>query len=326
MEDLIAYGRELIDCALEEVPSPPPRRIQVRPVRSALYVPASRREWLRGCHRFAPDAVIVDLEDALLPADRPGARLLVGEEIAGLAQRVGSVWVRVNPEPHEMLDDLQAVVRPGLAVVQLPKVHEPAAVLELDRLLSWFEGRNGLPRDSVAINPILETANGLRQAYEIAMCCRRVEYMGGLIAKLGDTARALGWNAPMPSDAIASESLALRSKVLLDARAAAVRNPLGGVVTSLAEDRRELRELAVSNKKLGYAGMIAIHPSHVAVINETFSPAPNEIRDAQALLAAYRGSKDRGAIRGPGGDMVDLAQARQAAALLERAASFNLMA
>jgi citrate lyase subunit beta/citryl-CoA lyase len=149
--------------------------------------------------------------------------------------------------------------------------------------------------------------------------------MGGLIAKLGDTARALGWTAPLPSDEIASESLALRSKVLLDARAAKVSNPLGGVVISLAPDQRELRDLARSNKKLGYAGMIAIHPSHIAAINETFSPTAQEIAAAQATLSVYRDSRDRGAIRGPGGEMVDLAQARSAAALLDRAGTFGLL-
>jgi citrate lyase subunit beta/citryl-CoA lyase len=322
--DLIDYARELIASAGEEVPRAPPRRIAVRPVRSALYVPANRRDWLRGCHRFAPDAVIADLEDAVLAKDRPEARAIVAGEIESLAQRVGSVWVRVNPEPDEMARDLEAVVCPGLAVVQLSKVHEPAAVLELDRMLSWYEGRNGLARDSIAIHPILETANGLRQAYEIAMCCRRVEYMGGMIAKLGDAARALGWNAPLPSDEIASESIGLRSKVLLDARAAMVCNPLGGVVISLAPDQQELRNLAMSNKKLGYAGMIAIHPSHVAAINEIFSPSAQEIAAAKAMLLAYRASPDRGAIRGPGGEMVDIAQARSAAALLERAGAFGL--
>ena len=325
-KDLVAYGRELIASGSEEIPRPPARRIAVRPVRCALYVPANRRDWLRGCHRFGPDAVIADLEDAVLPQDRAQARAIVGEELAGLAQRVRSVWVRVNPDRDEMMKDLEAVVRPGLSVVQLSKVYEPAAVLELDRMLSWFEGRNGLAPDSIAINPILETANGLRLAYEIAMCCRRVEYMGGLIAKLGDTARALGWNAPLPSDDIASESLGLRSKVLLDARAAAVKNVLGGVVISLAPDLQELRAVALSNKKLGYSGMIAIHPSHIATINEIFSPSAQEIAAAQATLAAFRGSSNRGAIRGPGGEMVDIAQARSAAALLDRAASFGLLA
>ena len=323
--DLLAFGRELIDSGIEEVPSPPPRRIAVKPVRSALYVPANRADWLRKCERFGPDAVIADLEDAVLAADRPEARKIIGSEIPSLARRVRSVWVRVNPESDEMVRDLEAVVQQGLDVIQLSKVHEPAAVLELDRLLSYYEGKRGLPHSSIAINPILETANGLRQAYEIAACCRRVEYLGGLIAKLGDTARALGWNAPMPSDLIASESIHLRSKVLLEARSAGIQYPLSGVVISLAQDQTELKDIALSNKKLGYSGMIAIHPSHIAVINETFSPSADEVRAAQATLVAYRNAQGRGAIRGPGGEMVDMAQARSAAALLHRAVAFGLI-
>jgi citrate lyase subunit beta/citryl-CoA lyase len=324
--DLMDFGRQLLDSGADEIPRQPPRRLTVRPIRSALYIPADRVDWMRGCARFAPDAVIADLEDAIPAKNKPEARNIIGAEIVALAQRVSSVWVRVNPEPDEMLKDLEAVVQAGLSVVQLPKVCEPAAVLELDGMLSYFEGKRGLQHMSIAINPILETANGLRRAYEIAESCRRVEYMGALIAKVGDTARSLGWNAPMPSDSIASESIALRSKVLLDSRSAGVMYPLGGVVISLAEDQTELRDIALSNKKIGYSGMIAIHPAHIATINDIFSPSVQEVANAKADLEAFRGSQGRGVVRGPTGDMLDLAQARSAAALLCRAEAFGIIA
>jgi len=321
--ELLTYGREVLGNLAEQEPGALADRIAVPPLRSALYLPDNRGEFIRKAHRFAPDAVVIDLEDAVHPADRDTARQIVSEEIAPLSQRVRAVWVRVNPDPEGQWKDLEAAVRPGLSTIQLSKVFDPASVQALDRALGYFEGRSGLAYGTVAIAPILETANGLRQAYEIAMASRRVEYLGALVAKEGDTARALRMRAL--ADPVGSESLAVRSNVLVAARAAGIRHPLGGVVTDLNPDHATLRAFATANRDMGYAGMFVIHPSHAATVNGIFSPSPEELARACRILGDLRASAGRAAIRGPDkAEMVDLAMARYAVLLLEEASALGL--
>jgi citrate lyase subunit beta/citryl-CoA lyase len=323
VNELLAYGRDVLGSLGEHEPGALADRATVAPLRSALYLPGNRRDFIQKAHRFAPDAVVIDLEDAVHPSDREQARQIVSEEIGPLSQRVRAVWVRVNPDRETLLQDLEAAVRPGLATIQLAKVFQPAEVEALDRALGYFEGRSGLAYGTVSIAPILETANGLRQAYEIAMASRRVEYLGALVAKEGDTARALRMRAQ--SDAAGSESLAVRSNVIVAARAAGIRCPLGGVVTDLNPDHVTLRAYATSNRDLGYAGMFVIHPSHVATVNEIFSPSPEELARACRILGDLKASAGRGAIRGPDkAEMVDFAMARYAVLLLQEASSLGI--
>jgi citrate lyase subunit beta/citryl-CoA lyase len=323
ISELLAYGREILGNLAEEEPGALVGRLAVPPLRSALYLPGNRRDFIQKSPRFKPDAVVIDLEDAVHASDRAAARQVVSEEIEPLSQRVRAVWVRVNPDRETLWKDLEAAVRPGLSTVQLSKCFNPESVLELDKALAYFEGKAGLPYGRIAIAPILETANGLRQAYEIAMASRRVEYLGALVAKEGDTARALRMRAQ--SDAAGSESFAVRSNVLVAARAAGIRTPLGGVVTDLYPDHATLRAYAISNRDLGYAGMFVIHPSHVAVVNEIFSPSADELARAVRILNDLRSSAGRAAIRGPGNaEMVDLAMARFAVLLLEEAGSLGI--
>lgn len=320
--ELLAYGEMLLRSFPEGGAGALPHRIVVKPLRSALYVPANRREWLQKCAKFGSDAIVVDLEDAVLAEDRGSARQIVSDELSSLGKQVRSVWVRVNSDKEEMMADLEAAVQPGLAVIQLSKVSNPEAVLELDRALSYLEGKRGLPHGSVAINPILETANGIHKAFEIACCSRRVEYLGGMISPAGDTARALRINAI--SDPIGSESLYLRSKIVLEARAAGILHPLGGVVTDLAPDFAVFKSFATANRNMGYSGMFVIHPSHVAVANAIFAPSDTEIQHALQTLAAFRASVGRGAIRGPRGEMIDMAHVRTAAIVLHDAKEFGM--
>lgn len=323
ISELLSYGREILGTLAEPEPGAMTDRLAPAPLRSALYLPGNRRDFLQKSPRFAPDAVVIDLEDAVQPSDRPAARSIVAEEIGPLSQKVRAVWVRVNPDPETMWQDLEAAVRPGLATIQLSKTFNPESVQALDRALGYFEGKAGLPYGKIAIAPILETANGLRLAYEIAMASRRVEYLGALVAKEGDTARALRMRALV--DPVGTESMAVRSAVLVAARAAGIRYPLGGVVTDLSPEQVQLRAFAGANRDMGYAGMFVIHPSHVAAVNQIFSPSADELARAARTLKDLRASAGRGAIRDAAdGGMVDLAMARFAVLLLEEAEALGI--
>ncbi|MBW8820108.1 MAG: HpcH/HpaI aldolase/citrate lyase family protein, partial [Streptomyces sp.] len=235
------------------------------PLRSLLFVPGSRTDWLPKARVAGADAAILDLEDAVPAAGKLAARAKVADalaqaatEPAGHAGRM-ALFVRVNPlDGWTGAEELRAVVRPGLAGVVLPKVGSAQDVRLADRLLGWCEREQGLPPGRVALVPLLETARGLREAYDIARAASRIAYLGALTAPGGDVERAVGYRWSPEG----TETLPLRSRVLLDARAAGVPHPVSGLWTRIT-DLPGLRAFAEQNRSLGYEGMMAIHPSHV---------------------------------------------------------------
>jgi citrate lyase subunit beta/citryl-CoA lyase len=286
-------------------------------LRSLLFVPGTRTGWLAKAEAAGADAAILDLEDAVAAQDKPAAREQVAAAVAAHTGDM-ALLVRINPlDGWAAAEELRAVTCSRLAGVVLPKVAGPADVLLADRLLTWCEREHGLPEGHVALVPLLESAAALRQAYEIGRAAPRVAYLGAVTAKGGDVERAIGyrWSAS------GMETLALRSRVLLDVRAAGVPCPVAGLWTAIG-DLEGLRAFAEQNRSLGYDGMMAVHPSHVAVINDVFSPSPEEIARYERLVAAV----DEAQARGAGaitfeGDMVDEAMAARARAALRRAKS-----
>ncbi|MFH9008691.1 HpcH/HpaI aldolase/citrate lyase family protein [Streptomyces afghaniensis] len=288
------------------------------PLRSLLFVPGLRTDWLPKARAAGADAVVLDLEDAVPAPDKPLARARVAEALAeAAAEPAGgmALFVRVNPlDDWTAAEELRAVVRPGLAGVVLPKVHTAADVRLADRLIGWCEQEHGLPAGATALVPLLESARALHDAYDIAGAAPRVAYVGALTAPGGDVERAVGYRwSPQ-----GTETLALRSRILLDVRAAGAPGPVAGLWTDIA-DLTGLRAFAEQNRALGYEGMMAVHPTHVPVINEVFAPTPEEVDRCARLVAAVEAAQRDGvgALTFEG-RMVDEAMAETARAVLAR--------
>ncbi|MEU0647852.1 HpcH/HpaI aldolase/citrate lyase family protein [Streptomyces umbrinus] len=291
------------------------------PLRSLLFVPGTRTDWLPKARAAGADAAILDLEDAVPTADKLAARAQVADALeraaAMPAEQAGrmALFVRVNPlDDWAGAEELRAVVQAGLTGIVLPKVRSVQDVQFADRLLVWCEQEQGLPPGRVALVPLLETARGLREAYDIARAAARIAYMGALSAPGGDVERAVGYRWSPEG----TETVALRSRVLLDARAAGAPCPVSGLWTRVG-DLPGLRAFAEQNRSLGYEGMMAIHPSHVPVINEVFSPSSAELARCAELIAAVESAQREGtgAVTFQG-EMVDEAMARTARIVLER--------
>ncbi|GAA2643847.1 CoA ester lyase [Streptomyces vastus] len=288
------------------------------PLRSLLFVPANRTEWLPKARAAGADAAILDLEDAVPQEAKAGARAAVVEAIARAAgdpPESMALFVRINPlDGWAGAEELRMVARQGLSGIVLPKVGCAEDVRFADRLLTWCEDQQGLPRGQLALVPLLETARALREAHDIASAAARVAYLGALTAPGGDVERAVGYRWT-PEGA---ETLPLRSRVLLDVRAAESPHPVTGLWTRLA-DLDGLRAFAEQNRSLGYEGMMAIHPSHIPVINDAFSPGPEELARYARLVATVEQAQARGqgAVSFEG-QMVDEAMAATARLVLER--------
>ena len=171
----------------------------------------------------------------------------------------------------------------------------------------------------VEIFPTLETAQGIYHAYQIATSSARVPTLFGTAGKGGDTTRSLGyvWSKT------GSETLYIRSKVLLEARAAGVAYPLMASWFDLI-DLEGLRADARLNRQLGYSGQVVIHPTHVPVVNEVFTPASEEIAYYQGLLAAMEEAERQGtAAVTYQGAMVDIAMMKTAQQVLALACAIE---
>ncbi|MEV6171957.1 aldolase/citrate lyase family protein [Streptomyces sp. NPDC051954] len=284
------------------------------PLRSLLFVPGTKTEWLAKAEAAGADAAILDLEDAVPAPQKARARARVAEAIAAWTGDM-ALFVRINPlDDWAAAEDLRAIAHEGLAGVVLPKVATAEDIRLADRLLGWCEREQGLPQGSIALVPLLETASALRDAHAIAAAARRVAYAGAVTAPGGDVERAVGyrWTAH------GTETLALRSRVLLDVRAAGAPHPVTGLWTHVT-DLAGLRAFARQNRDLGYEGMMAIHPTHVPVINEEFSPTPDDLDRYARLIAAVEEAKaaGSGAVTFEGA-MVDEAMVVTARQMLER--------
>ncbi|MCD7440763.1 CoA ester lyase [Streptomyces lincolnensis] len=294
--------------------SEPPRRTALR---SLLFVPGNRTDWLPKAAAAGADAAVVDLEDAVPEDAKDAARDSVAHALAASYGPM-RLLVRVNPLSTDGgwrgADDLRAVARPGLYGVVLPKVSSADDIRLADRLLSWCEREQGLPQGHFALLPLLETARALREAYDIGRAADRVAHLGALTAPGGDVERAVGYRWSPEG----TETRDLRARVLLDARAAGRPHPVAGLWADIP-DLTGLERFAADNRALGYEGMMVIHPSHVPVVNDVFTPGEDELaRHARLIAAVERAQAEgAGAVRFEG-RMVDEAMAAASREVLAR--------
>jgi citrate lyase subunit beta/citryl-CoA lyase len=256
------------------------------------------------------DAVVYDLESAIPRGEADVARRLVREVLAAPRAARPARFVRISDVRSDAFAaDLAAAVHEHLTGILLPQVAGPRDVEIAAAALDRLDADGG-----IALVPLVETANAVRLAYEVATASPRVAYFGAGVSRNGDIARAIGYRWTAEGD----ETLFLRSKVLVDARAAGVHNPITGIWGSV-DDLDGLRRFATQSRNLGYEGLMCIHPSHLAVIHEVFTPTDDELREAQRVIDAMHAAEAEGlgAVR-LDGRLVDAAHVHTAQALLDR--------
>lgn len=287
----------------------------MRPIRSFLFIPANRLAWIERAPSFNADAVILDLEDSVPASGKEQARANAAAKIGELHEAKQRVYVRVNRSPFMYdLEDILAVVRPGLEGVMLPKPNGVEDVLLADALIGEAEHRAGLIAGTVVLAPVLETARSAVKAFDIA-CHPRVAFLVAASAKNGDVARFFGfqWSAE------GLESLHFRSSAIAAARAAG-KFPIGGLWQDV-HDHDGLKRWVRANRQLGFSGELALHPSNVAAINDIYTPSPEEVAYYTGMIAAFEAAEreGRGALiyEGDHIDQAHVATARQMLAIFQ---------
>lgn len=297
----------------------------MKPARSLLFVPGNREEWVRTARTNGADVVILDLEDSVPPENKEEAREIVAEYVPKLREESQRVHVRVNGHPsvsNGILErDLEAVVPTKPEALMIPCLEFSEDMRRLDTVITHIERREGLTEGGLELSATVETAPGMRHVYEICEVSDRIASIVCGAVKGTDTNRALGfeWTGP-GRDGL--ETLHLREKALLDARAAGIEHPLAGPYVDV-EDVEGLREDMAFSREMGYTGYVVIHPTHVKHANDRFTPDAELIEywvNVRRALAAAE-TEGKSAVRYEG-EMIDTANLDTADRYLEYARAF----
>ena len=258
----------------------------MKPYRSMLFVPGQKPDWVRKGFAAGADAVILDLEDSV-PADlKDSARAAVAHALRmkSTAGERCDLWVRPNSLLSGLLGaDLEEVVGQGLTGLLLPKVFTALDIVRIDAIVSHLEQRSRLEAGSIPLVVCLETASSIVRCQEIAEAVPRVHSLLGTTGPDADVGREVGFEFT----ATGEETLYLRSRIVLSCRAAGLHHPLCGVWQDIG-DHDGLRVFAEDNRRLGYRGMVVIHPTHVPIANEIFTPSQAKLAFYREMVAAFR--------------------------------------
>ncbi|WP_430296670.1 HpcH/HpaI aldolase/citrate lyase family protein [Sinomonas sp. B1-1] len=279
----------------------------MKPYRSLLFVPGHKRAWIDKALASDADAVIIDLEDSVPDEDKALARANARD---ALESHTADKGVLVRPNALDTVHfgaDVLEVTHANLAGFLLPKLFSRDDVVRFDALVSAAELAHGIQQGGVELIPSLETAASIQKVEEI-LSGPRVGGVMAAAAKDADVSREVGftWTAE------GQETLFLRSRVVLAARAAGLRS----IVLGLWQEVRNLdglRAFAHANHQLGYTGQVLIHPAHAPVANEEYGLSDFMRTYYEGLVEAF----EEGRRNGHGavsyrGDHIDLAHANHA--------------
>lgn len=240
--------------------------------RSYLFVPGDRPERFAKAVAAGADVVIIDLEDAVAPAQKGVAR----DHIAQWLHAGGRAWVRVNAaDTPWYADDLALLALPGLLGVCLPKAGEADTVAALAERLP----------EGVHILPIIESARGVWNAGDIAAAPR--------VQRLAFGSVDFQQDCGILGDGL--ELLYARSRLVLASAMAGLAAPVDGVTLAL-EDADALQADVHAARQLGFGGKLCVHPRQVPGINQGFAPTAQERQWAQRVVAAAEAQPTLGAV------------------------------
>ena len=254
--------------------------------RSMLFLPGNTPNIIVNGEILGVDAVILDLEDAVAPAEKDSARVLVRNAIRNMGFGKCEVIVRINSiDTAYWQKDLDTIIPVKPNLIMPPKTSCAKDVQVVDEYITGLEKKLGLKDGSVGLIPLIETALGVENAYAIASASPRVKaiFLGGedLTADLRCKRTKEG-----------REIEYARGRMVCAARAANVEvydTPFTDV-----NDDEGIYVDARYAKAMGFTGKASISPRHVPAINETFSPSLKDIEYAYDVMEAIRIGKEQG--------------------------------
>jgi citrate lyase subunit beta/citryl-CoA lyase len=270
--------------------------------RSWLFVPADSEKKIGKAIDSEADAIIFDLEDSVVPAQKAAAR----DILKGLPKRSDGPqwWVRINPPGSEFhKDDLELLGIGDIHGIVLPKAESGADVMELSH-------RTGTIPVHAIVTETAASLFGLLSYRDPALPLAAMSWGAE------DLSAALGAASKYDADGNLSFTYRLARSLCLAGAVAAGVQPVDGVFADF-KDEAGLKLEAEAARREGFTGKLAIHPAQVPIINAAFTPSDDDVRHAEAIVAAFEAHPDAGVLSVEG-KMVDRPHLVQARRILER--------
>lgn len=275
--------------------------------RSMLFIPGNTPNLLINSPYLGADAVIYDLEDAVSPAEKDSARILVRNTLRSVDLGGRETIVRINAIDTEYWKkDIDAVAPQRPSILMVPKSSRAEDIQAVDDYVTRVEERLGAPQHAIRLMPLIETALGVENAFSIAAASPRV-------AALFLGAEDLTADLRCQRTKEGREIEYARTRLVVAARAANV-DVYDTPFTDVNDDEGIWEDARVA-KSLGFTGKASISPRHIQAINAVFSPTQAEVDYAYEVMDAIRAAREQGkgaiALRGKMIDAPIVARAQQ---------------
>jgi citrate lyase subunit beta / citryl-CoA lyase len=311
--------KQVVDTKLELLPERLPQNdyttIREQQRRSRLYLPGNSPKLFINAGIHHPDGLILDLEDAVAPAKKEEARYIVRNALRANDFYSAEKMVRIN-QGEMGLADLEFVIPQQVNLILVPKCENAEQVQAVDRKITEIRQRIG-STDPVWLMPILESALGVMNAYQIATASPNV---ASLAIGLEDYTADLGIQRTKEG----RESYIARCLLAMAAHAAGVQ-AIDSVFSDF-HDMDALRAVIAESKSIGFEGMGCIHPLQIRVIHECYAPDAAQIEKARAIVKAFHEAEEKGlGVVALGSKMIDAPVVKRALKTIDAAVAAGVL-
>ncbi|MBZ4663537.1 MAG: citrate lyase, beta subunit [Caloramator sp.] len=270
----------------------------VRLRRTMMYVPGNNPSMVKDAHIFGADTIMFDLEDSVSINEKDAARLLVYNCLKNIDYEGTEIAVRINGLDTPFgLQDLEAIVRVKPDIIRLPKTETPRDVIEVEKVIEKIEKKIGMEVGTIKLMAAIESALGIKNAYEIATSSSRLVGIA-----LGAEDFVTDMKTTRSIEGI--ELLTARSLILIAARAAGIY-AIDTVFSDVNDDEGFANEVKLI-KQLGFDGKSVINPRQIDVVHQIFTPTEKEIEKSIRIIKASREALAKGSgVVSMDGKMID---------------------
>lgn len=277
--------------------------------RSRLYLPGNEPKFYPNAGLHKPDAVILDLEDSVSPTEKDAAQLVVRNALRAIDFYGAERMVRINQLPQG-LDDLKYVVPNNVHVILIPKAENAGQIHQVEEKVAELKKAYKI-RNDIFFMPIIESALGVVNAYEIASASKN---NCALAIGLEDYTADIGTQRTNDG----RESFFARSALVNAAKATGIQAI--DTVFSDVNNMEGLRASVLEAKGLGFEGKGCIHPRQIKIVHEAFAPKEDEIEKAKKIVDAFETAKLNGlGVVSIGSKMIDAPVVKRAVNTIELA-------
>lgn len=245
--------------------------------RTMLFMPGNNPGMLQNAGILGADSIILDLEDAVSLTEKDSARILVREAIKNIEYDAVEVVVRINPFTTEYAQkDMDVIARVKPDALMIPKATEEE-LIAINEILTKIEAQEGFENGAIRLFPIVETAYGVENVYNIIKSCDRI---AGILLGGEDLTSDLGIKRTKDGE----EIFYARNKVAIACKAMKVDS-----IDTPFTDTNDFEGLEKDTRKaksLGITGKAAINPRQIDTIHSVYAPTAEEIKYAKRVLEA----------------------------------------